>query len=358
MTDIVVEELPIPTALDGSPATADFIACVEVRNAAEEAGYGTPDVHVDAGRLLAAWSDPHAPHRLFVVRHAGRIVARGMLESQLDEPEGACWVDVRVHPDAVGRGIGRALADHVETAAREAGHSHAIVYVVSPDGPGERIVPPTGYGSLPADNREVRFLRARGYRLEQVVRASRLGLPLDPDERRARIRMARERSGPEYRVHRWAGPSPERFLADMAVLRTRMSTDAPQAGLEEPEDVWTAERVAEYDARRESGEAVVITSAVEHLGEGRLVGFTELRVPVDVTRAASQEDTLVLREHRGHALGMRLKLENLEYLEGDHPGHPSVITWNADENRHMLPGTGELGFAPMAYEGAWRLDLR
>ncbi len=358
MTGIVVEELPLPSALDQSPAAADFLSTVEVRNAAEEAGYGTPDVRVDAPRLLASWSDPHAPHRLFVVREGGRIVARGMLEAQLDEPAGACWVDVRVHPHATGRGIGRALADHVETVAREAGHSHAIVYAVSPDGPGPRLVPPTGFGSLPADNREVRFLLARGYRLEQVVRASRLGLPLDPDELRARIRLARERSGPDYRVHRWAGPSPERFLADMAVLRTRMSTDAPQAGLEEPEDVWTAERVADYEARRESDEAVVITAAVEHLGEGRLVGFTELNTPVDITRAVSQEDTLVLREHRGHALGMLLKLENLEQLEGEHPGHPSIITWNADENRHMLAVNEALGFAPMAYEGAWRLDLR
>ena len=77
----------------------------------------------------------------------------------------------------------------------------------------------------------------------------------------------------------------------------------------------------------------------------------------DVARAASQDDTLVLREHRGHALGMLLKLENLALLERDFPGHPSVITWNADENRHMLAVNEALGFTPMAYEGAWRLDL-
>lgn len=358
MNDIVVEEVPIPAALDGSPAAADFLGIVEVRNAAEERGYGTPDVRVDADRLLASWSDPHAPHRLFVVREAGAIVARGMIEGVLDDPTGACWVDVRVHPDAEGRGIGRALSDHVETAARDDGHSHGIVYVVSPDGPGERLVPPTGQGSLPAGNREVRFLLQRGYRLEQVVRASRLGLPFDPDELRARIRLARERTGDEYRVHRWAGRSPERFLGDMAVLFTRMSTDAPQAGLEEPEDVWTAERVAEHEERNESDESVMITAAVEHVGPGRLVGFTQLNVPTDATRAATQDDTLVLREHRGHALGMLLKLENLEQLEQDFPGRPSIITWNADENRHMLAVNEALGFEPMAYEGAWRLDLR
>ncbi len=358
MTAIVVEEIPIPAALDGSPAAADFLATVEVRNASEEAGFGTPDVRVDPERLLASWSDPHAPHRLFVVRSEGRIVARGMIEGLLEDPTGACWVDARVHPDATGRGIGRALAEHVEAAARADGHSHAIAYAVSPEQSGPRIVPPTGFGSLPAENREVRFLLNRGYRLEQVVRASRMGLPLDPEELRARIRLARERSGPDYRVHRWTGRSPERFLGDLALLFTRMSTDAPQAGLEEPEDVWTAERVAEHEERNESAESSTLTAAVEHVGEGRLVGFTQLNVPVDPLRPATQEDTLVLREHRGHALGMLVKLENLEQLEQDFPGRPSVLTWNADENRHMLAVNEALGFEPMAYEGAWRLDLR
>ncbi len=358
MSSVVIEEIPIPATLDGSAAAADFAATIEVRNVVEEAGYGTPDVRVDAERLLAAWNDPHAPHRLFVVRSDGRIVARGMIESLLDDPTGVCWLDVRVHPDAVGRGIGRAMADRLEQLAREQGHSHANVYIVSPEGPGERVVPPTGHGSLPSGNREVRFLRTRGYRLEQILRASRLGLPIDPDELRARVRASRERSGDEYRVHRWVGPSPERFLDDMAVLFTRMSTDAPQAGLEEPEDPWTAERVAEHDARLVGEESVMLTAAVEHVGTGRLVGFTQLNVPTDAARPATQEDTLVLREHRGHALGMLLKVENLEQLETEFPGRPSVLTWNADENQHMLAVNEELGFEAIGYEGAWRLDLR
>src|SRR5690606_32286645 len=149
------------------------------------------------------------------------------------------------------RGIGTAVAEHLEALARADGRDHAIVYIVSPDGPGSRLAAPTGSGTIPADNPEVRFLADRGYRLEQVVRASRLPLPLPLDARgrAGRPAAARVRTGAGYRVRHWTGVAPAEFRDDLAVLLTRMSTDAPQGGLDEPEDVWTSERVAEHETR-------------------------------------------------------------------------------------------------------------
>ncbi|TFD88830.1 hypothetical protein [Cryobacterium serini] len=36
------------------------------------------------------------------------------------------------------------------------------------------------------------------------------------------------------------------------------------------------------------------------------------------------------------------------------PGHPSVTTFNAEENRHMLAVNEALGFGPMRSEGVWK----
>jgi GNAT superfamily N-acetyltransferase len=357
MSDIEVEEIPLPGNLIDDPAAPDFLATVEIRNLIEELGYGTPDVRVTPEKLLAYWSDPYSPHRLFVVRADGRVVGRGMYETQLDDGSTAAWVDVRVHPDYRGRGIGTALAERVEQLGRAENRTHVIVYIVSADGPGDRIEPPTGSGSLPAGNPEVRFLLGRGYRLEQVVRASRLPLPIDAGELSARLVRATDRAGEAYVVHRWAGPTPVEFRDDIALLNTRMSTDAPQSGLDEPEDVWTAQRLAEHEEHTTADGTVLLTSAVLHVDEGRLVGFTQFALPTEPGRPVDQYDTLVLKEHRGHGLGMVLKLANLEFLQQEHSGPPSVITWNADENRHMLAVNEELGFEPIGYDGAWRLDL-
>jgi hypothetical protein len=82
-----------------------------------------------------------------------------------------------------------------------------------------------------------------------------------------------------------------------------------------------------------------------------------LSVPQQKTRSVDQYATLVLREHRGHRLGMLLKVGNLVHLARERPGHPSVITFNAEENRHMLDTNEALGFVAIAHEGAWRKDL-
>jgi GNAT superfamily N-acetyltransferase len=351
-----IEELPIPDALD-SPAGRDFADGIDARNASQVQGYGTPEVAYPPEEILPMWHDAHEPKRWWGARRDGRIVARGLLVWQLDDDERVGWVAIEVHPDHEGIGIGTALTDAVEAAAREAGFQRLIVYAVSPDGTGEPLIPPTGAGSVPADNREVRFLLRYGYRLEQVTRGSRFALPADLADLEARRAEAAAASEDEYRVHTWAGPTPERWLDDQADLYTRMSTEEPTAGLEQPEDRWDAARVRDYDAMQHQGPRVTLNAVVEHNASGRLVAYTQLAVPRDLTRPATQEDTLVLREHRGHRLGMLLKVENLLALERADPGHPSVLTWNACENTPMLDVNDAVGFTAIGYEGAWRKHL-
>jgi hypothetical protein len=73
---------------------------------------------------------------------------------------------------------------------------------------------------------------------------------------------------------------------------------------------------------------------------------------------AGQQGTTVVRgEDRGHRLGLLLKVANLEALDQRFPGRPSVVTWNAEENHHMLRVNEAIGFVPMGYDGAWRKDL-
>jgi GNAT superfamily N-acetyltransferase len=350
-----IEQLPIPETLDGEGG-ADFVASIEARNASEIAGYGTDEVGFPPAELLPFWHDPNEPKVLWGARVDGVIVARAVHEWQLDDAS-VGWMDLHVHPDFRRRGIGRALADTVEEHARSLERSRLIAYAVSADAPGERLVPPTGAGSVPAGNREVRFLLARGWRLEQIARASRFPLPADRAEVAARRADAERHAGDDYRIHTWVGPTPEHWLADQAMLNTRMSTEAPSAGLEEPEDHWDVDRVREYDALQDAGPRTTLTAAAEHVPTGTLAGFTQLAAPADLTRPVGQQDTLVLPEHRGHRLGMLLKVANLQFLEQVAPGHPCVLTWNAEENRAMLDVNEAVGFVPIGYEGAWRLDL-
>jgi GNAT superfamily N-acetyltransferase len=354
MSEFTIDEVAIPGSI-AEDHDGVFTGMMVVRNAVEVAGYGIPEVAVSAEEMLPHYLDQDEPKRVLVARVGGVIVGRAVLQQQLDETE-VGWLDVQVHPESQRHGIGRALSDAIEVIARELGLSRLITYAVSADAAGERLVAPTGFGSVPAGNREVRFLLARGWTLEQVERGSRFALPAD-SEALTVLRATAEQHAKGYRVLTWVGATPPELLDGLARLQTRMSTDAPSAGLEEPLDVWTAERFATKEALLLESPQQLLTAAVEHEASGQLAGFTRLSVPTDVGKAVGQWDTIVLREHRGHRLGMLLKVANLQLLGEAAPGHPSVLTWNAEENRPMLEVNEAVGFVPIGYEGAWKKVL-
>jgi GNAT superfamily N-acetyltransferase len=354
MSAFTIDEVAIPRSI-ADDHDGVFAGMMAVRNAVEVAGYGIPEVAVSAEEMLVHDLDPNEPKRVLIARVDGRIVGRAVLERQLGEVEVA-WLDVKVLPEFEGRGIGRALSDRIEGLARELGHRRLIMYTVSADAPGERLVAPTGFGSVPAGNREVRFLLARGWTLEQVERGSRFALPADRGTLAA-LRASAERHAGDYRVITWVGRTPPELLNDLAELQTRMSTDAPSAGLDEPLDVWTGERFANKEILLLEAPIQLVTAAARHEPSGRLAGFTRLSAPHDLAKAVGQWDTIVLREHRGHRLGMLLKVANLQQLDQAAPGHPSVLTWNAEENRPMLAVNEAVGFVPIGYEGAWKKQL-
>lgn len=348
---IEIVPLTIPDRVDG-PHGSDFVAAIQIRNVVETDAFGTPDLQVDPAEQLPHYQNPTSPERMIIARRDHEPVGRARY--QLELTGDTAWVNVEVLPEHRGRGIGRALADEVESTVRGLGRRKAIAYVPVREQPGPRWPAATGSGSVPAHGRDVRFLLARGYRLEQVERVSRLDLPV-PDLD-TRLLRARRRSGP-YAQHSWVGPTPARWLAGVADLRTRMSTDVPTAGLEEPEMVWTPERVRDDDALLAEQPRPKLTTVIEHEPSGDLVAFTELSVPIRAGNAAIQLATLVKREHRGHGLGLLAKLANLQRLGELAPPAPSVTTFNAEENVHVLAVNDELGYRPIAYQSGWRKDL-
>ena len=359
MTAYTVHELDVPATMDDDAATVQaFRDWVRAQNAAEVAVTGLPEILWTPEEQLPYLLDPEAPSRLFVVRDPdGDVVAAGSYDTKQAPGTPNCWIAVAVAPDHQRRGIGTLLAEHLEGIAREDGRTQWKTYAVSrqvgpASGPGY-LVPPTGHGAVPEDEAGARFLTGRGWRFGQVNRISRLALPADHSVVRELHDRAAAAAGPDYRVHAWAGPTPEQWLDGIALLETRMSTDAPEGDMEEPEDVWTRERLQEHEAQLQRSPRTMVTVAVEHLPTTTLAGFTQLAVPDAVHQPVMQGDTLVLREHRGHRLGWLLKVAGIERVEQDFPGRPSIITFNAEENRPMLDVNEAVGFVGVGSEGIW-----
>lgn len=353
LTDIEFRPLVIPAAVD-APDAADFLEMVRVRNLVYREISGHDDHAIAADELLPHFAPSEYEERtMWIIVDGDSVIGRAAIDFPLEKDSKVGFWLIEIQRASWGRGIGTAAYELIERTARERGRSVLQSWAEHPAAPGPTLAPPTGFGTIPHDH-AARFFLRHGYSLEQVERNSAFDLtaPFDTVER---LLAEARAASPEYRVVQWFAPTPPEFVDGYAWMKSRMVTDAPAAGLEFDEETWDAARIAEHDAKY-VGRTMQVTAA-QHIATGELCAFNELVIGKNRTEASHQEDTLVLKEHRGHKLGTLVKCAGLLSWREIAPLSPRVITYNAEENRPMLDINEAIGFAPIAYEGAWKKVL-
>jgi len=360
----VVQQTPVPASLDDDDAWA-VLAEAELERAVTLDAWGNDDLVYPAPAILTALHERHYTERTHLVVTAPDrprdVVGAAFLRAPQRGNTHLVEVDLCVHPGHRRRGVGSTLLDAAEEHARGLGRRLLVLgsdHGPEPDADDPAAAsPPTGSGRIARTDPFARFAARHGLSLEQSERYSVLPLPVDPDHLRALRAEAETAAGPDYRVVTWRDRCPDEWVDGLAVLETRMSTDAPSAGVEVEEDPWDAARVRTAEATNAaSGRGLLATAAV-HVPSGTLAGFTEVQYPLDAPEVVYQEDTLVLREHRGHRLGQLVKAVNLERLADVRPDARRVHTWNAEENNYMLRINVALGFRPVGVCAVWTKAL-
>lgn len=274
-------------------------------------------------------------HRYFAaLDDNGRVVAGAGLSLPLRDNPKLALLGIAVRPEHRRHGAGTALLDDLTHQASEAGRTSLATDTAYPkDGtdPGEA------------------FLRLHGFELAQTNHRN------DLDVVAYRHEKARETAG--FAIETSTDDTRDDWLEDRVVLQQRMSTDQPAGDLDFEEEVWDVERLrGEREATRTSGRRA-IESVARHIESNRLVAFTQLQVPTDEPELAYQQDTLVLREHRGHGLGEALKAANMQALRAEFPQTRTVRTWNAQDNGPMIAVNEALGYRTSAIQREWQKRL-
>lgn len=353
-----IEPLFLPASLDAPDAT-DFLEFSRLSDDLVLETWGNLDRAAPRKARLAAWrDDDYAKLRLFFVRLDGRMAARSWIRLTLKENLQDAFVRVDVLDEFSGRGIGQALLRHAEALAAEDGRStlqsfteHAPSF--DPDGPGI-LKPGTGTGGVPATARGVRFAVAAGYTLEQVTRFSALDMPPSDGVLDALEGRAAAIAGDQYEILGWTDRCPDEYVEQMAVLMSKMSTDTPAGALHYDAEVWDAKRVRHVEDEWGRAGLGSLVAVARHRPSGELAAYSVLQHTEDKPWLAEQDDTLVAKAHRGHRLGMLVKVLNLRRLQQGHPEVERVLTFNAAENDHMLAINVALGFRPAGYDGEWQ----
>ncbi|XVV12315.1 GNAT family N-acetyltransferase [Actinoplanes sp. CA-131856] len=246
-------------------------------------------------------------------------------------------VELKVLPPARRQGVGRALWDLAVERARGLGRRHLIATTVQkhPDG--------------------AAFATAMGAAagLEEI--RNRLDLSaLDQPRLDGLLAEARAHAG-DYRLVQWTGVPPDDVIDGVAYLNGRFNDDAPTGDLALEAEKFDADRVREdEESRIRRGRTSYNTGVVR---DGRLVAITGIVVENEKPAQTWQNITLVDPEHRGHRLGLLVKLENLRYVRENEPKVEVIDTFNATANEHMLRINREVGFRQVDSVVEWQVTL-
>lgn len=246
-------------------------------------------------------------------------------------------VEIQVAPGRRRGGLGTVLLRHAAGRARANGRS-TLIAGTRDGSAGEAFVRSAGASPGLAEVRRIQDLAA-----------------LAPGQL-ATLRAGAEPAAAGYSLLAWEGPSPAEYLGQLAALNEAMG-DAPRGPGEEAQS-WDAERIRGTDRRVAAQGLRYYSVAARHDGSGQLAGLTQLAVDPVQAEWGQQELTAVARAHRGHRLGLLVKLAMLERLAEREPQVRWILTGNAQTNRHMIAINEALGYRVLdQWTLGWRLPV-
>ena len=285
-----------------------------------------------AAQLRYGWDlEPRVP---FLAVAEGELVGYASYSVSERDNLHLAWLTVEVHPDHRRRGHGSAILDGLVRRARDLGRTSV------------------GMAGWDLDASHG-FAGRHGFELGSVSVNRRQVLAdvdwSDVERRHAEARL----EAADYELIRRTGRSPDDELEALAEM-TAAINDAPTDDLDIEDEIFSAERVRDYETAQLGRNGAFHRIYARHRDTGELAGQTVVAVEPDRPHLGDQHDTSVVRAHRGHRLGLLLKAEMMLWLRDAQPQLESVDTWNAESNDFMIGVNELLGYRIMGRELAFQ----
>lgn len=260
-----------------------------------------------------------------------QMVGAGWVQFPLLDNLDSAWSFLAVEPELRGRGIGTAVLDGLVGLARADSRTQMM-----------------SNAAVPFEEREsspiLAWAKSNGFAVANVEIQRDLPLPVDPSLLEALAAEAAERHD-GYDIRSYVGGIPDELRQSLCDLSNQFVLEAPMGDVELEAEAMTPEVMREREEQsREAGRTVYTSLAVN---DGRVVAHSNFAVSTDGAEA-HQWGTLVHRDHRGHRLGLAVKVANLRALAARQPDVERVVTTNAETNPWMVAINDRLGFTPVA----------
>lgn len=292
---------------------------------AERPGNPWPAWEVSRNALVA--DNPEYDTSLIGAFDGDAMVGSVMLLAPVNENLHTCSLNVYVVPARRREGIGSRLAAHVEEKASSLGRTTLQ---------SEGYVPPGETG--PAEL----FAAARGYEVASREGFKELTLS-DYQSRRAELVAAVGDASDDYTFVTFDTVCPEEHIASFGRLLGMLMSEIPLGDLDLSDSEWTPERLRAAEQRCVGiGRHILAVLAIAP--DGSVAGSSDVRINEADPSHGQIGITLVDPAHRGHRLGMSLKIASHDLAIATYPECATVDTCNAEVNEHMNAVNEALGY--------------
>ncbi|MCE7008169.1 GNAT family N-acetyltransferase [Kibdelosporangium philippinense] len=270
----------------------------------------------------------------WVVRRDGRVLA----SLRLALPAGAPMVRVDqllVHPSVRRQGIGRTLYSYALERAAEHGREGITATVVEqlPDGP-ERDPGPSAFAAAVGAKRSESGAGVHQWLDLELNNPLADGVPALAEG---------------YELVTWGTTTPEEY----AIAVSKLELSLGGASLDIPDEQVETSYARRFEVMRVGRGRRAYHTGVVHTASGLLVGYTSISKTTGNPQHALQGMTVVHTTHRGHGLGIVIKLANLAQTLEHVPTLRMLETANAEGNAAMIAVNAAMGFRPDARWTTW-----
>jgi GNAT superfamily N-acetyltransferase len=302
------------------------VACIEeAARQVDDPEAFPPIPEMLAGEIRYGWDLDPQEHYLYIPEDASDPVGVLVVDMPTRDNLHLVWAQIVVHPDHRRRGHGSVIMNEALRIAREAGRSTIWVGMAEDDQSARRFVERFGFSYASHDARRRQVLAT-----------------VDQTEIQQLWAMA-EAAASDYCVERMQPPIPDKVLSELVEV-TAAINDAPMGELTYEDEKFDLQRLRDLEtAARGRGDRVYRVIA-RHRDSGEVGGHTVVLTYPLQPDVGGQGDTAVARHHRGHRLGLLLKIDMMRWLAGLEPQLKIIETWNNVDNNFMINVNEALGY--------------
>ena len=307
---------------------AQVTAVADIQEAARQVD--DPDAFPMVPELLAdwiryGWDLEPAEHYLYAPDDGTEPV--GVLAVDLPTRDNLhlVWAEIWVHPDHRRRGHGSAIMNEVLRRTREAGRNTIWV------------------GTAEDDQGARKFAEGFGFNYASHDARRRQVLADVDDVEVQRLWTAAQQKAADYCLERLRPPSADELLGELVEV-TAAINDAPMGELTYEDEKFDVQRLRDHETALLGRGDRAYRVIARHRSTGEVGGHTMVVTVPSQPQFGHQADTAVARQHRGHRLGLLLKIDMMLWLAEVEPQLTIIQTWNNVDNAYMINVNEALGY--------------